>query len=179
MKLYELTNDFSDLFSQLDDIIENEELTADEREVLSEAWFDTLEMLEAEFEDKAESIAVFVKELAAEADTLKKEENALAARRKSREKTIERLKSYLLRNMEQISLNKIDKPKARISLRNNAESVQIENDTEFINWAMNNREDLLRYKDPEISKSAVKQALNDGEEIPGASLVRTKSVLIK
>lgn len=179
MKLYEITNDFSDLFSQLDDIIENEELTADERESLAEAWFDTLEMIEAEFEDKAESIAVFVKELSSEADTLKKEESALAARRKSREKTIERLKSYLLRSMEQISLKKIDKPRARISLRNNAESVQIENDTEFINWAMNNREDLLRYKDPEISKSAVKQALNDGEEIPGASLVRTKSVLIK
>jgi hypothetical protein len=81
--------------------------------------------------------------------------------------------------MEQVNLKKIDKPRARISLRNNAESVQIEDDTEFVNWAMNNREDLLRYKDPEISKTAVKQALNDGEEIPGASLVRTKSVLIK
>jgi outer membrane murein-binding lipoprotein Lpp len=106
MKLYELTNDFSELFSQLDDIIENEELTADEREELSQAWFDTLEMIEAEFEDKAENIAVFVKELAAEADALKKEENALAARRKSREKTIERLKSYLLRSMEQVNLKK-------------------------------------------------------------------------
>lgn len=179
MTLYELTNDFSELFGQLDDMLDNENLTVEERDELSQAWFDTLEMIEAEFDDKAENIAVLAKQLTAEAEIIKKEEVSLARRRMARENAVKRLKGYLLQSMEATDRRKIDKPRARISLRNNPESVQIENDTEFINWAMNNREDLLRYKDPEISKSAVKQALNDGEEIPGASLVRTKSVLIK
>lgn len=179
MTLYELTNDFSELFGQLDDMLDNEDLTLEERDELSQAWFDTLEIIEAEFDDKAENIAVLAKQLTAEAEIIKKEEVSLARRRMARENTVKRLKGYLLQSMEATDRRKIDKPRARISLRNNPESVQIENDTEFINWAMNNREDLLRYKDPEISKSAVKQALNDGEEIPGASLVRTKSVLIK
>lgn len=179
MTLYELTNDFSELFGQLDDMLDNENLTVEERDELSQAWFDTLEMIEAEFDDKAENIAVLAKQLTAEADALQKEENSLAKRRKARESAVVRLKAYLLQCMEATDRKKIDKPRARISVRNNAESVQIEDDRAFIDWAMNHREDLLRYKDPEISKKAVKEALNEGDELPGVSLIRTKSVIIK
>ena len=179
MKLYELSNDFSELFSQLDEILDNEELTLEDKTLAEQAWFDTLEMIEAELEDKAESIAVFAKQLSSEADIIKKEENSLTKRRQARERTVERLKAYLLQSMDAVSLKKIDKPRARISVRSNAESVRIENDKDFISWAMKNHEDLLRYKDPEISKTAVKEALSEGEEIPGASLIRTRSVIIK
>ena len=69
-------------------------------------------------------------------------------------------------------------PKAKISLRNNQETAQFANEKEFISWANINRPDLLKYT-PEISKTAVKTALQKGEEIPGATLGRTVSALIK
>lgn len=43
----------------------------------------------------------------------------------------------------------------------------------------NDLEDFLRYKEPEINKTAVKEALKAGEKIPGAELGRTQSIIIK
>jgi hypothetical protein len=67
-----------------------------------------------------------------------------------------------------------------ISIKNNAESVEISDTEKFIKWAHDNdRDDLLKYTDPEIRKSAVKPLLQDGEKIPFATLTRTQSVVIK
>lgn len=63
MKLYELTNDFQRLFDSLEDMTENAELTAEEKAEAEKVWFDTLECVEAEFTDKAENVAAYVKVL--------------------------------------------------------------------------------------------------------------------
>ena len=41
------------------------------------------------------------------------------------------------------------------------------------------RDDLLSYKQPEISKKAVKTALSSGEEVPYVSLEKKPSITIK
>ena len=69
-------------------------------------------------------------------------------------------------------------PKAKISLRNNQETAQFANEKEFISWANINRPDLLKYT-PEISKTAVKSALQNGDKIQGVVLGRTVSAIIK
>ena len=61
MKLYELTNDFQRLFDSLEDMTENAELTAEEKAEAEKVWFDTLECVEAEFTDKAENVAAYVR----------------------------------------------------------------------------------------------------------------------
>lgn len=179
MTLYEISDGFRTLYDQLDDMIEDEELTDEQREDMQQAWFDTLEGIEAEFEEKAENVACFIKVLKAEAEMMAAEEKVLAARRRSREKRIESLKNYLLGEMDAIHLKKIDRPKARISTRNNAESVAIEDPHAFILWAQEHNDSLLRYKEPEINKTEVKQALQEGGSLPHCHLQRTRSVIIK
>jgi hypothetical protein len=57
-------------------------------------------------------------------------------------------------------------------------SKAVEVDNEFLKWAMSNGEQYLRYKEPEVDKTAVKEALEKGE-VPHAALVERVSVTIK
>lgn len=197
MKLYELSTDFSRLFDDFDAICSYEpeksesgdyiddggsiiEDLAAYRQELQEAWFDTLDGIEQEFEDKAENVAAYIKSLKAEADDLKEEEAALNRRRKVKENQIDRLKDYLLHSMMTINRTKIDTPKAKLSIRNNAESVRFDDENEFITRCeLAGADDFLRYKKPEIDKTEVKAALKRGERIEGARLIRTQSLIIK
>jgi hypothetical protein len=82
--------------------------------------------------------------------------------------------------MEAASLKKIDSPELCISIRNNAESVEITDTEKFIEWAQKtNHDEMLKYSLPEIRKSAIKPLLQNGENIPYTALTRTKSVIIK
>ena len=113
MKLYELTNDFTQLFDQFDEIS-----SMDNAEEFKQAWFDTLSGIEEEFEVKAENIGAYIKELTAAAKYLKAEEEALSKRRKAKEKQAEWLKKYLLESMQAIGRKKIDRPMAVLSVKN-------------------------------------------------------------
>ncbi len=73
----------------------------------------------------------------------------------------------------------MDTPQAVISIRNNAESVLIDNEAALILWAQERNENLLKYSQPEIRKNEVKALLKAGEEIPEARLTRTQSLLVK
>ena len=115
MRLYDITSDYRALFDAFDDA---DDLTDDQ----IEAYFDTLEAIEGDFEIKAENVACFIKELSGEVDTLKAEEAALNARRRTKENLIARLKNMLVENMTAIDKRKIDRPRAKLSLRQNPES---------------------------------------------------------
>lgn len=176
MKLYELTNDFAQLFDRFDEI---SELDGD-TETYQQAWFDTLSGIEEDFEIKAEQIAAYVKVLKAEAEALKAEEAFLAKRRKSKEKQAERLKKYLLESMQAIGRTKIDRPMAVLSVRTCPESVRFGDEKAFIDACMNSGHDeFLRYKVPEIDRAAVKEVLQRGEKVEGAYLARDQRIDIK
>lgn len=197
MKLYELTNEMERIADNLEAVYSWEPDTdADGRPIdddgniiesvekyrseLLAAWRDTLEAVSGEFDEKAGNIAAYIKSLKAQAEELHKEERALQMRRKVKENALARMTEYLLSEMECAGRRKIDTPRAAISLRNNPESAQIPDEKGFICWAQESgRDDLLTYRPPEISKTAVKRALQSGEELPGASLGRTMSVVIK
>ena len=178
MKLYEIANDFAILFEALESYSEEEDPAT--REALEEAWFNTLDGIEAGFEVKAESVAQYIKTLKASAAAVRAEEKALAARRKTMEKHAERLTAYLMGCMQAVRRNKIETPLCRISLRNNAESVSIPDEIRLVEYLQAiDRDDLLRYKDPEIDRTAVKDFLQSGGMLEGAFLVRTQSLVIK
>ena len=194
-KLYEMTVEFAELFDNYDAIV-NCEFTPDGkggfvdddgnpvdpeayRKDMQQAWFDTLDGMEQDLVRKAENVAVYIKNMEAEAKTLKAEEDRLKARRQSKENVAKRMREYLMGCMKQANISKIDEPKAVISLRNNPESVEISDENEFIGWAAAEHDDYLRYKDPEINKTAVKAALKSGAEIPFAALTRSQSLTIK
>ena len=193
-KLYEMTADFAELFDNYD-AIANIEFTPDgkggfldddgnsvdpeeRRREMQQAWFDTLDGMEQELVCKAENVAVYIKNMESEAKTLKAEEDKLKSRRQAKENAAKRMREYLMDCMKQANISKIDEPRAVISLRNNPESVEISDETEFIGWAADHDE-YLRYKAPEINKTAVKNALKSGAEIPFAALTRSQSLTIK
>ena len=196
MKLYELAEGFNTLFDSFDainnwepDTDSNGQPIDDDGNIIDNpvlykvnmlnAWFDTLESIEGEFDMKAENIAVFIKEIKAEADLLKAEEQSLRKRRQTKERQIDSLKTYLLTQMQEIGKNKIDTQKALISIRNNAPSLVVDDELSFIRWAEQNNDGLLKYSMPEIRKSDVKKAVKAGDEIPFVHMEKSTSVIIK
>lgn len=179
MKLYEISEKYTELFEMLDSISNDDDLTEEEKAEREQAWYDTLEMLEDDFETVAENVAAHIKELKAEADALKAEEQRLNKRRKTKERRAEGLKSYLLDHMQAVNIKKIDRPMAVLSIRNNAEMAVFADEEAFISNAMKEHEELLRYKTPEIDKTAVKKYLQDGGELDGVRLERSQSLTIK
>lgn len=132
--LYEITGMFRELFDRFDEInnytpdtdaegryIDGngdiiEDLNA-YREWLLKGWFDTVSMLEDEFTDKAENLAVYIKNLNAQISEMKKEEAILKKRRVAFENSVDRLKAHLLSSMEAVGLKKLDLPRVRISIK--------------------------------------------------------------
>ena len=194
MRLYEMSTEFAALFDGLDSISAWEptvvdgiavdddgvviEDVAEYKEKWIADWLDKLMKIEADFEVKAENIACFIKELSGEAETLRKEKKSISSRLDAKAHLIDRLKTMLVENMTAIGRKKIDMPKEKISLRNNQETAQFVHEKEFISWANLNRPDLLKYT-PEINRTAVKNALQNGDKIQGAVLGRTVSAIIK
>ena len=196
MKLYELSTTFADLFDQFDEINsytpdtdadgnyiddDGEVITDLEalRESYRQAWFDTLTAIGGEFDAKAENIAVYIKNMTAEVKALKAEEDALRLRRKAFEKSVERMKAYLLGSMHAVGRLKIDMPRARLSIRKNAESLVITDNAAFIEWAQAKNNDLLKYAPPEIRKTEAKKLVQAGVRLPFVHLTRTESLTIK
>jgi hypothetical protein len=195
MNLYEMSHDFEmelDAFDALlnpewdrtedgDFVTEDGEvITPDEYRELIENRFRALDEMEENVRAKAENVACYIKNLLADAETMKAEEEALRTRRKAKENTAARLKDYLMVCMDSACLKKIDMPRAVISVKNNAESVSIPDEKAFINWAReHDRDDLLKFAEPTISKTAVKNCLKNGTPLPFAGLTRSRSVIIK
>ena len=150
------------------------------RRTMTDALLDTLDAVDGEMEDKLANCAAFVKQLAAEADALDAEIKSLRQRSASKKREIDSFKAYMMSCMESADVKKIDKPLAKLTIRQNAESVEVADEKGFIEWAQtHDHDDLLRYSMPDINKTAVKDAIRSGWYIPGAQLVRTKSLIIK
>ncbi len=167
MKLYELSDAYTALFEMLDEETEMNE------------WSAALENIQDEFEEKAANTACYIKNLEAEAEAIKAEETELAQRRKQKEKTAERLKTYLLGEMVRVGNPKIDKPRVKITIRNNPEKVNIVNSEGLIDWAMKEHDEILKYLPPEISKTGVKSLIKSGVAVPYTQLEKTQSLIIK
>lgn len=150
------------------------------RRMITDALLDTLDSVDGEMEDKLANCGAFIKQLAAEADALDAEIKSLRQRSAAKKREIDSFKAYMMACMESADVKKVDQPLAKLTIRQNTESVEVADEKNFIEWAMmNDRDDLLRYSMPDINKTAVKDAIRSGAEIPGAQLVRTKSLIIK
>jgi hypothetical protein len=167
MKLYEI----SAMYKSFIDMIENEEVPQDAIE-------DTLECITAEIEDKADNIACLIKNLTAEAEAIKLEEQNLAKRRKSKESRIEWLKSYLTNNLIANGLIELETARNKITFRS-SERVAFEDEKAFIEWAMTHNEGLLTYKAPTVNKTEIKKAITGGTALDGVRIEKCQNIQIK
>lgn len=143
----------------------------DTGEIINEEALQELEQLGMQREEKLENLALFYKNLSAEAEALKAEKMRLAARQAAAEKKAEGIKKYITASMDSAGGEKIKTSKVAIGWRK-SESVQI-NAGAFL------PDEYLTYKEPEPNKAAIKKVLKAGTSIDGATLVITNNIQIK
>ena len=152
----------------------------DYRRTMTDALLDTLDAVDGEIEDKLANCGAFIKQINAEIEALDAEIKSLRQRSAAKKREIDSFKAYIMGCMENADVKKVDQPLAKLTIRQNAESVEVADEMNFIAWAMtHDHDDLLRYSMPDINKTAIKDAIRSGADIPGAQLVRTKSLIIK
>ncbi|BED91705.1 MAG: siphovirus Gp157 family protein [Candidatus Azobacteroides pseudotrichonymphae] len=166
MKLYEISNVFNSLLEDYENELMSHEIFEEE-----------LNLINCEFEEKADNIACYIKNLEAEQLAIKNEVDSLNKRRITKFKTLERLKDYLKKEMQFIKKDKIESSKNKITIKKNPPSIEI--DDGFIIWAIKNDEKLLKYKVPEPDKVKIKEKLNDGKELPYVRLIQNERIEIK
>jgi outer membrane murein-binding lipoprotein Lpp len=146
------------------------ELDLDEQTVL-----DTLDGMVGKLEAKAANVAMFVRSLESSADQIKQAEEAMAERRKAIKARADRIRAYLLENMEKAKISKIDCPYFSLSIRENPPSV-------VIDAAGQIPSDYYAYPaapEPYPDKKLIAKAIKDGCTVNGAHIQRTKRIEIK
>ena len=137
-------------------------------EIISEEAAQAVEQLNMAREDKIENLALYYKNLTAEAKALKNEKLALEARQSAAEKKAESIKKYLASSMNG---EKYKSEKVAISWRK-SESVSVDENA-FL------PDDYMTFKEPVPNLTAIKKALKAGEKIDGATLTSSNNIQIK
>lgn len=134
-------------------------------EIIDIEAFDSLQM---EREEKIEGIALYIKDLKAEAEALKAEKIAFAERQKVAENKVESLKNYLAYALKGQAFKST---KAVVSFRK-TQQVDIPDIYKL-------DENFLKYAEPTADKTAIKEAIKAGQTVKGATLIENTSVIIK
>ena len=120
-------------------------------------------------------MACWVKNLSAEADAIREEENRLVKRRKAAETKAANLKAWLLAAMtnEDGTTDKLKTGRVAVSVKRNPPSTVVD-DEEMLPWEYKTVKQIVAQ-----DKAAIKAAILAGEEVPGAHLEYGRSVVIK
>ena len=163
--LYELTSDYMELLE-----------LAEDPDIDEQAFLDTLEGIEGALEDKADNYAKCMRMLEADANGIKAEEERLAKRRKTIEGNVSRMKSALQYAMEATGKTKFKTQLFSFNVQNNPASVVMDESD-----VANIPERFLKYKDPEIDREAIKDAIKAGDQdaIDIAHLKQSQSLRIR
>lgn len=142
------------------------EIDEETGEILNAEALDALELAR---DEKIEGVGLWIKNLQAEAEAVKKEKDAMAERQRRLEKKAESLKDYLAWALQG---EKFSTPRIAMSWRK-SESVLIPDeallDDRFVNITMIKKPD----------KKLIKDTLKAGREVPGAELVTKQNLQIK
>lgn len=124
--------------------------------------------LTMERDEKVEKVALWIKELKAEAEALKAEKQSFADRQRAAENKIESLKKWLA---DALNGEKFKTTKVAVSFRK-TKSVDVPDI-----FALD--ENYVKYSEPTADKAAIKKAIEAGEIVNGATLVENVSISVK
>lgn len=164
MRLYELAAGFEEVI--------NGGMIFDES--TGEILFDeeNLDELGLAFDEKLINSALFIKNTEADIEALKKEEQALAYRRKVAENKAKRMKDYVLRCLDIAGKKSLED--ARVSIRTRNNKAVIVDDGAFIP-----HEYCTEIHEWEPDKKLLKQAIESGQNIKGATIEERTSLVLK
>ena len=136
-----------------------------------------LDALQMEREQKLEGVALWIKDLKAEAEAVKAEADRLTARKKAVENKIDGLKQWLLFALKG---EKLKTPRCNVYQTHN-QKLNVPDEPGLISFlqTLEEPEKFLRFKDPELKNDDIKKALKEGTIIPGAVLEETEGLVIK
>lgn len=163
MRLYELAEAYQAVLAEIE---ESDGVLSEDLEVRLDDIADNLVA-------KVDACAAMVRTLEAEAAAYKEEADRLTHRRKTAEHAALRLKGYLKVCLEVAGERKVKGSRFTVAIQANPASVELdEQDPEAIPLQ------FVRVK-KEVDKTAIKAALQAGEELSFARLVQTESVRIR
>ena len=165
MKLYEIVESM-----ELAIAMAREEAEENGGEI-SDATAQALDSIEMEQEEKVGNICRLIKNKKAEADAIKAEADKLAKRAKTASNEVDSLRAYLQNWLP--NTYKYSDSTSKLSFRR-SESVSVEVDAKFLPEGFF-RETVSYAAD----KTAIKEALKDGTEIKGCSIVESFSAQVK
>ncbi len=157
--LIELTNEARALYDRMTDM-----------GIEDQAALDTIEA-ETDLIPKMQDYGHVMRRMNLEDDLIAAEIARLQGIRKVRANRLQNLKDRLLYAMNAVGMQKIEHPLFTLSVRNNPESVEVFDERQV-------PEDYFKVK-KELSKTAIKDAIKAGADVPGAKLTRTQSLTLK
>lgn len=160
MTLYEIDQAYIDWLAKVEE---------QEGELTDELMIE-LERLTQNFDTKAETLAVFIKDLRADAEKLKSEKVRLEARQRSKNNLADRLLARLEESMRLHNRTKCGSARYQATFRASA-SVKITDDAVL-------PEEYWRVT-REPSKSAISEAIKAGTTVPGAEIEKTESLWVR
>lgn len=159
--IYQLTVEAQQIASLLSEY----ELTEEIEKVLS--------INQNELQKKAIDYGYVIKSFESDVSTIDEEIKRLQALKSIRNNAIDRMKYALLEAMNVYGIEKVESPTMKLSIRNNPESVNIVNEYQIPKGFFKEKVTLS------IDKTAIKNCIKEGSDVPGATLVRNQSIQIK
>ena len=153
--------------------IENEILNCIDEETGEVIDFEKLDALTLERDRKIENIALWVKNLEANAKAYKEEKDNFAQKQKNEENKVKSLKKYLSGYLAGAPYKST---KVNISFRS-SKAVDVFDLDALMKY--DDCDSYLQYSDPTPDKTAIKNAINSGIKLPGCCIVENSNIQIK
>lgn len=168
LKLYEIDQCFTNVINLFE-----------EGELSQESFESIMEQLDKEQSVKLDNIACLIKSINYETKAIKEEIEALKVRVKQKEKQIETLTAYIENSLRNSGKKSLETSRNKITLRKTSASINVLDENALIEWSEQNRYDILSYKAPTVSKTAIKELVKDGIEIPFIEFKQSEKVNIR
>lgn len=161
MTLYEIDQQISNLIDpETGEILDYEEFAA----------------LQMDRDQKIENMALWVKEMTANAKAIKDEVEQLTKRKRAFEANAERLKKYIAQALDG---QKFQTPRVSVTYRKST-ALEVQDAEELSTWLnTSGHVDLVVYQPPTIDKRGVTALIKDGEDVIGAALVERQSITVR
>ena len=157
MNLYELSQNY---------------LAVQDMDLEPETLKDTLDSIEEAFEDKAENIAKWIRNLEADKKAFEEEEKRFKEKKQAADNRIKSLKLYLEDNMRLTGKTKFKAGFFSFAIQNNPPSVEV------FDEALIPKQFLIA-QPVKIDRAGIKELLKAGEEVPGAELKHSSGLRIR
>lgn len=161
MKLYEINKAMTEL-------IESADLETGE---IDEQAFNALTLAK---EEKQKNIVIFCNHLSSDSDAIEKEIERLANMKKRTENAKKWLMQYLKKSMEMDGVTELDFSTFKAKIKKNPPKVELEKDYTTIPARFWKTKTLQ-----ELDKKALKEALENGEDIQGAKIIQNTRIEIE